>query len=255
MFHSVTINGKNSWINYHMVPVDGIYLPPPPEQKITTIDLKTGNGVLDTSTLLTGYPIFQNRGDQLRYYILEPWEIKEITGVDVDYPDANTMYSILLNDLHATKGTMIFEDDPDYYYEGKFYVSSFDTNTFRRMVVIRYEVKPYKMKTTATTYVLNGLGSSTWAYTGALTESDLGTMPLNPVVTITGTFSTNETVTVKIQTPDESGSYTNAGEQIKVINDAGNYRWADFLIYKKAKLCFLGASDKSVTWTFNQGRL
>ena len=50
MYHSVTINGKNTWTDYHMVPVDGIYLPPPPNQKITTIDLKAADSNIDIST-------------------------------------------------------------------------------------------------------------------------------------------------------------------------------------------------------------
>ena len=77
MFHSVTINGKNTWDDYHMVPANGIYLPPPPEQKRTTIDLKTGNGLLDVSTVLTGYPFFQNRSGELQYLILDPWDLAE----------------------------------------------------------------------------------------------------------------------------------------------------------------------------------
>ncbi|MBO7450261.1 MAG: hypothetical protein J6U54_07795 [Clostridiales bacterium] len=75
MFHSVTINGKNTWDDYHMIPANGIYLPPPPEQKRTTIDLKTGNGLLDVSTVLTGYPLFQNRSGELQYFILDPWDL------------------------------------------------------------------------------------------------------------------------------------------------------------------------------------
>lgn len=252
MFHSVTINGKNTWDDYHMVPVEGIYVPDPPEQKVTTIDLKAANGLIDVSTLLTGYPVFNNRQGDLQYYILEPSDVAmyaEVGGSqnNLDYPSAYEAYSMLLNDIHGQTGTMFFEDDPLWEYKGKFTVTSFVTNALRRTVIIHYEVAPYKTKRTATTKSISGTGSFSYLTLG---PDELGTMPNNPIVTISGLPSAT-TCQVQIVYPP----YTNTAKTItKTIGVNTSVRYADFLFYKNAKLGFNGPSGSTATFTFNPGR-
>lgn len=447
MFHSVTINGKNTWNDYHMVPANGIYLPTPPEQKRTTIDLKTGNGLLDVSTVLTGYPLFQNRSGELQYFILDPWDLEEVgiggpttwdavkarvkkhfsgstidtfferatnvtygqggkarltnddvsayfvtvilglnetqtaigivqvgsvpdyvkqyvsnntgakqirngvvtgtgqvyylvtngTYIDIQYtsgmqisftnydvwctpfsfsnipttgsgsgntnshcpfpnvtnstyngsngmtsyisrnvypsassteilypknlyidssaipaqtysmPNAYDVYSQILNDIHGTDGTMIFEDDPYWYYQGHFTVRSMETNSIRRAVSIGYEVEPYKLRTTQATKILNGIDTSTWA-TITVNEDELFSMPVIPTVSISGSFSSGETATIKFTKP-------NGSSVEKTVTSAGSNSWPDVVLYKQATIQFKAASGKTASVTFRPGRL
>ena len=421
MFHSVTINGKNTWNDYHMVPANGIYLPTPPEQKRTTIDLKTGNGLLDVSTVLTGYPLFQNRSGELQYLILDPWDLEDYvedttnlsfkslkniflrvagsnyatsinemfsyweqhgfmnssyivlvaisndeskiavtvyqvgnnylrngkpfkqtcydyytfghynsnvywkyvyracaksntftksdynnSGLSVErylspnwsdelplvFPNNNTMenntdnkiyisnsvwdvnsstsyiynqnfykiinpthtmpnaydvYSQLLNDLHGTTGTMIFEDDPYWYYTGNFTVRSMETNSIRRAVSIGYDVAPYKLRSSQATKIINGIDTSTWASI-TIGEDELFSMPVIPSVTISGTFDTSETATIKFT--KSNGSYVE-----KTVTSAGTKTGPDVVLYKQATVQFKAASGKTASITFRPGRL
>lgn len=253
MFHSVTINGKNTWDDYHMVPADGIYLPAPPQQKRNTIDLKTANGILDISTILTGYPIFQNRSGEMKYWILEPWDYDSYAEIGstqnpLDFPSAYDMYSRILGDIHGSTGTMIFEDDPGWFWKGYFEVKSFSTEEIRRGVSISYDVAPYKYSVEEFTTEQVGLGDSIWNYTSDMDFDILGNMPINPEVTIEGTFTSGQTCQVRI--------LKNDGSTItKTITGAGTYSWGDFLIYREGKLCFKAESNLSATWRFRQGRL
>ena len=437
MFHSVTINGKNTWNNYHMVPANGIYLPTPPEQKRTTIDLKTGNGLLDVSTVLTGYPLFQNRSGELQYLILDPWDLEEqgigsslnlnqveqrikkhfsepsnnkyitdffnrlrnlvyddntspeyfvtvvyginetqtaISAVDVGfqgnkifvngdgrikedvigtssygyivtngtflghnnfgsgssgsinysssdwlapfsfsnvpssgntsststlaynvfpnvtnvtYNGSNGMnswisanvyassssteivytknlfktstpaalhtvsnpydvYSELLNDIHGTTGTMIFEDDPYWYYQGHFTVRSMETNSVRRAVSIGYDVAPYKYSTTQVTKSLNSIDASAWASL-TISASELDSMPVIPTVTVSGTFSSE---TAAIRFVKSNGTYVE-----KTVSSAGTHTWPDVVFYKQVTIQFKASASKTVSVTFRPGRL
>lgn len=254
MFHSVTINGKNSWTDYHMVPVEGIYLPPSPEQKITTIDLKASNGTIDISTLLTGYPVFNNRQGDLQYYILEPSDygsFAEVGGTQniEDLPSAYEVYSQILEDIHSTTGTMYFEDDPQWEYKGKFTVTSFSTVGLRRNVTIHYEVYPYKYYREQSTYTIDGAGAETWQYI-TLGKDELGTMPNNPIVTVAG-LGSDVTGTSCIWYPP----YTQSSRRIEKTTGNITFKAADFLFYKEAKLGFAGPVGSSATFSFYKGRL
>lgn len=255
MFHSVTINGKNTWDDYHMVPADGIILPPPPEQKRMEIDLKTANGKLDISTLLTGYPIFNNRNGSMKFWLLEPYDYDSYAEVGssdnpYDRPSAYQVYSQLLNDIHATTGTMTFEDDPDWFYQGKFTIDTFTTEEMRRGVTIKYDVAPYKYSVEEYTQTLAGAGTNIWSYSGDLNADIFGSAPINPTVQVTGEFAVGDQVQVQIL----KYPYTSSGI-IKTIEDNDPHQWADFLVYRRAKLCVKADSGKSVTWRFRQGRL
>ena len=439
MFHSVTINGKNTWDNYHMVPANGIYLPTPPEQKRTTIDLKTGNGLLDVSTVLTGYPLFQNRSGELQYFILDPWDLEEqgigsslnlnqveqrikkhfsepdsnkyitnffnrlrnlvyddttspeyfvtvvyginetqtaISAVDVGFggnkifvdgdgrikegvigtssygyivtngtflghnyfgngssgsinysssdwlapfsfsnvpssgstsststlaynafpnvtnvtyngsngmtswisanvyansssteivygknfyktklpsaihsmPNAYDVYSQILNDIHGQTGTMIFEDDPYWYYQGNFTVKSMDTNSVRRGVVIGYDVAPYKLRTSTSSISINSQDASTWV-SSTISANNMGDMPINPIITVSGTFNAE---TVSLQFCKLDGTVI---AEKTIGNTVSNITYPDVVLYKGAIIKFKGSSGKTATITWRPGRL
>ncbi|MBO7451830.1 MAG: hypothetical protein J6U54_15910 [Clostridiales bacterium] len=245
--------------------MDGIYLPPPPELKTQEIELVAADSKIDISTLLTGYPVFQNRTGSLTYYLLEPADYDSFANVGGtqnvdDFPSAYDVYTQLMCDLHGQYGKMYFEDDPEWEYEGRFTIDSFDFD-LRRSVTINYDVKPYKMKREVSSYTLNGLGGDpiTWNYypsSGGLTPSELGYRPTNPSITITG-LQSDETCKIRIWKPDSAGNYTAATQYYidRIIGgNETNKVYAEFLFYKNCRFCFLGPSGSSATFTFNQGR-
>ena len=265
MFHSVTICGKNTWSDFLMVPSDGIVLPPAPEQKRTTIDLKTGNGVLDVSTLLTGYPVFQNRSGDLKFYILEPWEAYQYEGRDIPFhglPSAYEIYELLLEYWHGRKGKMIFEDDPNWYYQGYYTVSNMDTTGIRRSVTIHYEVEPYKYAISSTSIQLTGIGldyesSANWVNHEFL-RTELGHAPVCPEFIVHGTFSEGEKAYIRIV-----GDHLKKHARAKAVLEPGNYKWADMffapdwsVVHEYDYAFGINAnSDITVKVEFNKGRL
>ena len=162
-------------------------------------------------------------------------------------PDPYEVYSQLLNDIHGSTGTMTFEDDPYWYYTGNFTVRSMETNSVRRAVSIGYDVAPYKLRTSQATKIINGIDTSTWASI-TIGEDELFSMPVIPSVTISGTFSSEETATIKFT--KSNGSYVE-----KTVNSAGTKTWPDVVLYKQATVQFKAASGKSASITFRPGRL
>ena len=143
---------------------------------------------------------------------------------------------------------MTFEDDPGWYWQGNFSVKSMETNSVRRGVVIGYEVSPYKMKSTTVSKTVSTIDTSTWASV-SIPESDLGTMPVIPTVTVTGTFSNQETITLKFVKQNGTTVEKTIGNAIS------NTSWPDVVLYKQATVQIKGSSGKTATITFRPGRL
>lgn len=131
MYHSITFGEKNTWDDWRLAPA---YRPAfkPPAQKVKTLDIPGGDGLIDLSEALTGYPVFQNRTGSFEFVVMndfKPWHIA---------------YSDIMDYLHGQKLHAVLEDDPDYFYEGRFTVDEWKSEKDWSRIVINYDVGPYK---------------------------------------------------------------------------------------------------------------
>ena len=124
---------KNSWSDWYLIPSSRpVFSPPSPKLKF--VDIPGMAGQLDISTVLTnGYPIYENRSGDLEFvFAVEDhnlW-ISTFDEMMIFFKDSNIQ--------------AILEDDPDYYYEGLFNLTTWRSEKKYSMVVISYNVNPYK---------------------------------------------------------------------------------------------------------------
>lgn len=131
MYHSVTFGEKNTWDDWRLVPASRPLFNPP-AQKVKTLDIPGGDGVLDLSTALTGYPVYQNRTGSMEFIVMngyKPWHMA---------------YSDIMDYLHGQTMRATLEDDPEYFYEGRFSVNAWKSQKDWSRIVIDYSVGPYK---------------------------------------------------------------------------------------------------------------
>lgn len=141
MYHSITFGEKNTWDDWHLVPTSRPVFNPP-AQKVKTLDIPGGDGVIDLSQALTGYPIYQNRTGSFEFIVpngFEPWEAGTI-----EKQPWHTTYSDIMDYLHGQTMRAILEDDPEYFYEGRFTVNSWKSQKDWSRITIDYSVGPYK---------------------------------------------------------------------------------------------------------------
>lgn len=131
MYHSITFGTKNTWDDWHLIPTSRPVINPP-SVKNSTIDIPGGDGELDMTTVLAGRPLFNNRTGSVEFY------------VENGFKDWTVMFSEVMAYLHGKKMRAILEDDPAYYYEGRFAVNSWKSNKERSTIVIDYSLHPYK---------------------------------------------------------------------------------------------------------------
>lgn len=151
MYHSITFyNGsssRNTYDNFYLIGTE-----PPvitlPKQKTKYLDIPGADGSIDLSTTLTGGPIFEDREGSIEFYTRR-FVYREVEPGVREYRSAIELYQITYKYLHGKRMKMILEDDPEYYYEGRFSVSySPETSMNRGKVTISYRLRPYKIKCT-----------------------------------------------------------------------------------------------------------
>lgn len=139
-FYSVTFGEKNSWDEWGMMPVrEGRIELLPPEVKTEYVEVAGAESDLDMSEVLTGYPTYKNRTGSLKFRFFD-------NGVPV-----RTRYTKLKNYLHGRSMRAVVEDDPEYYYEGRFAVGKLEYAKQGNWAdtEISYNVKPYKLELTS----------------------------------------------------------------------------------------------------------
>lgn len=137
MYHSITIGTKNTWDDWHLIP-DSRPLFNPPTVKSNYVDIPGGDGSLDLSTALSGRPLYTNRTGSWSFH------------VENGFMEWSSLYSDIMAYLQGQKMQAVLEDDPSFYYEGRFSVNQWKSNPQRSLITIDYNVGPYKK------YILSG---------------------------------------------------------------------------------------------------
>lgn len=186
MYHSVTFGtalenpdglyrGKNTWDDWHLIP-SSRPLVAPPSVRTKTQEIPGCNGTLDLTEILTGSPLYENRSGSMEFY------------VDNGYWPWSTAYSAIMAYLHGKRMKMILEDDPDWYYEGRFAVNQWRSDQSYSLITINYDLKPFKKS--VKTYTVE---ASLAANTGKTLYVEGSVHAVNPMITA----SRNLTLTLR----------------------------------------------------------
>ena len=235
MYHSITFGDKNTWDDWHLVPSSRPVIAPP-DVKSKTVDIPGADGELNLTELLNGRPTYQNRTGSIEFIVVN------------DYWDWDVAYSTIMNYLQGKSMKMVLEDDPAYYYEGRFAVSEWRSDKSWSLITIDYNVYPYKKDLSATDedwlwdsfdfetqIIQNGMKNLT--VDGVLTVTVEGSpQPVAPVITVSGPMTLS----------------FNGIE--KIMDKAGDYTYGDILFREGTnKITFRG--NGNVTISYRGGRL
>lgn len=131
MYHSITIGEKNTWDDWHLIPTSRPLFSVP-KVKENIVDIPGADGSLDLTTALTGRPLYENRKGSWTF------------AVQNGFKDWTELYSEIMDYLHGKRFRAILEDDPTFYYEGRFSVNQWKSNANWSEIVIDYDVGPFK---------------------------------------------------------------------------------------------------------------
>lgn len=121
----------NSWNDWFIVPSSrpSIVQPTPKEERL---DLPGANGDIDLTSILTGYPVFNNRTGTIEFVAMNTTR------------NWSDRYSKLASFLNGQKMYMILLDDPLWYYEGRFTIKDWESDPKWSKISVSYTLYPYK---------------------------------------------------------------------------------------------------------------
>lgn len=132
------ILSKNTFDDWHVLAEERpIFAPPVP--KTTYIDIPGGNGTLDCSESLTGFPVYNNREGTFNFFVLN------------GYDEWFERYSDIMNFIQGKKLCAVLSDDPNWFYEGRFYVETWENGETWSKMSINYNVNPFKWSISSST--------------------------------------------------------------------------------------------------------
>ena len=141
MHHSITFGNKNTWTDWHLVPSSRPVINPP-KPKVQYVDIPGADGSIDLTESLAGRPVYSDREGSLDFIVLNDFNVDNYNYNWID------VYTDIMRYLHGRRMKMVLEDDPNYYYEGRFEVNSWKSDANNSTIAIDYHLSPYKYEVT-----------------------------------------------------------------------------------------------------------
>ena len=145
MYHSITFFdgvldqqgkpvGKNTWDDWYLIPSSR---PTVAQAGVSTsfVDIPgRRDGPFDMTEYLTGGVVYGQRSGSFEFI------------VDNDHEYWETLRNTIASYIHGKRMRIILEDDPGFYYEGRFAVSGWSSESWNSKVTISYTLNPYKYR-------------------------------------------------------------------------------------------------------------
>ena len=133
MYHSLIIDGKNTYDDFGLIPTSRPIINPS-SPRYSYIEVPGMSGVLDVSDSLTGKMSYENRTGSIEFLVQNKKKWSDV-------------YSELLAFMQGRFMRIVLEDDPLYYYEGRLHISSWKSNKNNSTITIDYDLSPFKYET------------------------------------------------------------------------------------------------------------
>lgn len=113
------------------------------------IDIPGSNGGLDLTESLTGFPLYNYIESSFEFIIFNDRFLPSVDSNGVKIGETEVSWEILNRDirdfLNGKKLYMLLEDDPSWYYYGRFTVGKYDSSDhYHSAIKIFYKLYPYK---------------------------------------------------------------------------------------------------------------
>lgn len=117
------------------------------------IDIPGTNGGLDLTESLTGFPLYDYIEGEIEFDILNERKLPILNNNFELINEKEISWEILNRDirsfLNGKERYMMLEDDPSWYYKGRFGVEKYDSSDdSHSKITIKYKVYPYKRLST-----------------------------------------------------------------------------------------------------------
>ena len=145
-------NTRHTSLDWFLAPTDRPSIDKAP-LKEHYIDIPGTNGGLDLTESLTGFPLYDYIEGEIEFDILNERKLPILNNNFELINEKEISWEILNRDirsfLNGKERYMMLEDDPSWYYKGRFNVEKYDSSEdSHSKITISYKVYPYKKLST-----------------------------------------------------------------------------------------------------------
>lgn len=138
MYHSIIFgDAKNTWADWFLIPSSRPVFNPP-EVKTKIVDVPGADWHLDLSTVLTGDVSYGSRTGSIKF-IVDNGQLSKYRA-----ESWSKLYSEIMDYLHGRLLKATLEDDPSFYYQGRFSINEWASEEHNSKIVIDYTLSPFK---------------------------------------------------------------------------------------------------------------
>ena len=221
MYHSITFGEKNTYSDWHII-ADSRPAVAPPEPVYIFDEIPGKSGSLDLTQSLTGLISYQDRTGSFSFIVENGWG------------EWYNRYAEMMRYLHGKRMKMTLEDDPEFYYIGRFKVGEWETGQSWSNVTIEYQLDPFKYSHAVETHTLSVSSGSTSEIT--LRDIEQVTVPeITATTAVTATFN-GRTVTIQSNTPTSSFAVWPDDNNEVTISFGANSSCTVTVKYRRVKL-------------------
>lgn len=105
----------------------------PPEPKYLFEEIQGSDAIIDLTESLTGYVCYKMRKCEITFTILK------------DRETWSSVYSAILNFVQGEELKVIADEDPQWYWKGRFHISDWETTQKTGKITLTGTVEPYKI--------------------------------------------------------------------------------------------------------------
>ena len=183
---------------------------PLPQSKISTIDIKGSDGLLDLTSVTSTDVKYSNRLIKLNFELM-------------DTNDYYTLISDIANYLHGEMISFKFTNDSNFYYRGRASINEWECSKQRGTIIITVDAEPYKIEVEDTVYSESINNETKYITLSNLRKKVVPTIELTNG-NITLTFNEKDYV-LQSGTQTISTLVLNKGDNIIKINGNGTVRF------------------------------
>lgn len=121
----------NTWDTWKLIPTEKPIISLP-SVKTDFTEIKGISGSVDSSELLSGVPTYGDRTGSIAFYVTEP----------VNWPE---LFADISSFFHNKRLKMFLEEEPEYYYIGRFNVGDISQSDDFAQLNLSYTLYPYKI--------------------------------------------------------------------------------------------------------------
>lgn len=177
----MTIGKFHSYRDFGLIPTSKpVIVPPSP--KLEYIEIPGRQGELDITESLAGEVIYEMRTGSFDFIVSgkETWQ---------------EVYGRLLRNIHGKRNSIILDTEKDYVYQGRVWVSEYQSDKNHDRIHLEYKLDPYKYSTLDT----KGSGEIGNKHIGVvITGTQRVTLPYDSDMTIVPEFHNKTTSTVTL---------------------------------------------------------